>query len=41
MGSNKQKIYDKEFIASVVKITTEKGRSISDVARSLDVFGPA
>lgn len=41
MGSNKQKRYDEEFKASAVKMITEKGRSISEVARSLDVSEPA
>lgn len=41
MGSNKQKRYDEEFKSSVVKMVTEKGRAISEVARSLDVSEPA
>ncbi|MDI6617920.1 MAG: transposase [Clostridiales bacterium] len=41
MGSNKQKRYDEEFKASAVKMITEKGRKISEVARSLDVSEPA
>lgn len=41
MGNNKQKRYDEEFKASAVKMITEKGRSISEVSRSLDVSSPA
>ena len=41
MGSNKQKRYDEEFKSSAVKMITEKGRTISEVARSLDVSEPA
>jgi transposase len=41
MGSNKQKRYDEEFKSSAVKMITEKGRSISEVSRSLDVSEPA
>ena len=41
MGSNKQKRYDEEFKSSAVKMITEKGRSISEVARSLGVSEPA
>lgn len=41
MGSNKQKRYDEEFKASAVKMITEKGRSISEVSRNLDVSEPA
>ena len=41
MGSNKQKRYDDEFKASAVKMVIEKGRSISEVSRSLDVSEPA
>ena len=41
MGSNKQKRYDEEFKASAVKMVTEKGRGISEVARSLDISEPA
>ena len=41
MGSNKQKRYDEEFKSSAVKMVAEKGRSISEVSRSLDVSEPA
>ena len=41
MGSNKQKRYNEEFKSSAVKMITEKGRTISEVARSLDVSEPA
>lgn len=41
MGSNKQKRYDEEFKASAVKMITEKGRSISEVSKNLDVSEPA
>lgn len=41
MGSNKQKRYDEEFKASAVKMIIEKGRSISEVSKSLDVSEPA
>jgi len=41
MGSNKQKRYDEEFKASAVKMVIEKGRTISEVSKSLDVSEPA
>lgn len=41
MGSNKQKRYDEDFKSSAVKMIIEKGRSVSEVARSLDVSEPA
>lgn len=41
MGSNKPKRYDDEFKASAVKMVIEKGKSISEVSRSLDVSEPA
>jgi transposase len=41
MGINKQKRYDEEFKSSAVKMITEKGRTISDVSKSLDVSEPA
>ena len=41
MRSNKQKRYDEEFKSSAVKMVIEKGRTISDVSKSLDVSEPA
>jgi transposase len=41
MKGNKQKRYDEEFKVSAVKMIIEKGRSISEVSKSLDVSEPA
>lgn len=41
MGSNKQKRYDEEFKASSVKMIIEKGISVMEVSKSLDVSEPA
>ena len=41
MGSNKQKRYDEEFKVSAVKMIIEKGRTVSEVSKSLDVSEPA
>ena len=41
MGSNKQKRYDEEFKASAIKMIIEKGRTVSEVSKSLDVSEPA
>lgn len=36
-GTRRYRKFDKEFKLSAVKLITEKGRSITDAARSLDI----